>query len=82
MDTPKKAVIDLAADGVASGGERSIACLALRMAFSTVLAPQLRLFVLDEPTANLDVKSIEVLAQTLRERVTELNEPYKLLNIS
>jgi exonuclease SbcC len=62
------------ADGIASGGERNIACLALRIAFSTVLAPQLRLLVLDEPTHNLDVKSVEVLAQTLRERISELTD--------
>jgi exonuclease SbcC len=62
----------IAADGVASGGERSIACLALRIAFSTVLAPQLRLLVLDEPTANLDTKAIEVLTTTLKERINEL----------
>ncbi len=61
-------------DGVASGGERSIACLALRIAFSLVLAPQLHMLVLDEPTANLDVKSIEVLANVLRERITKLVE--------
>jgi exonuclease SbcC len=60
------------ADGVASGGERSIACLALRIAFSLVLAPQLRMLVLDEPTANLDVQSIEVLADVLRDRITKL----------
>lgn len=58
-------------DGVASGGERSIACLALRIAFALVLAPQLRLLVLDEPTVNLDVASIKVLATTLREGINE-----------
>jgi len=54
------------ADGIASGGERSIACLALRVAFSLVLAPQLRLLVLDEPTHNLDNKAVEDLAETLK----------------
>jgi exonuclease SbcC len=57
------------ADGVASGGERSIACLALRIAFSLVLAPQLRLLVLDEPTHNLDTKAVEDLAETLKTSV-------------
>jgi DNA repair exonuclease SbcCD ATPase subunit len=57
------------ADGTASGGERSIACLALRIAFSLVLAPQLRWLVLDEPTHNLDNKAIEDLAETLRTRI-------------
>lgn len=59
------------AEGIASGGERSIACLALRIAFSLVLAPQLRMLILDEPTANLDAKAIKELATTLRERVNE-----------
>jgi exonuclease SbcC len=57
------------ADGIASGGERSIACLALRIAFSLVLAPQLRWLVLDEPTHNLDNRSIGDLAETLRTRI-------------
>ncbi|NIM47368.1 MAG: AAA family ATPase [Candidatus Aenigmarchaeota archaeon] len=62
------------ADGVASGGERSMACLALRIAFSLVLAPQLRMLVLDEPTANLDVQAREILANVLRERIIYLVE--------
>jgi exonuclease SbcC len=57
------------ADGIASGGERSIACLALRIAFSLVLAPQLRWLVLDEPTHNLDSRSMGNLAETLRTRI-------------
>jgi exonuclease SbcC len=56
-------------DGIASGGERSIACLALRIAFSLVLAPQLRWLILDEPTHNLDKRAIEDLAETLRTRI-------------
>jgi exonuclease SbcC len=59
-------------EGVASGGERSIACLALRIAFSLVLAPQLPMLVLDEPTHNLDSKSVEDLAKTLREGMPNL----------
>jgi len=56
-------------DGVASGGERSISSLALRIAFSLVLAPQLRWLVLDEPTHNLDNRAIGDLAETLRTRI-------------
>jgi len=56
-------------EGIASGGERSIAALALRIAFSLVLVPQLRWLVLDEPTANLDRQAISVLATTLREKI-------------
>ncbi len=59
-------------EGAASGGERSIACLALRMSFAMVLAPQLRWLVLDEPTHNLDSKSVEDLSQTLRERINDI----------
>ncbi|MEM5802355.1 MAG: AAA family ATPase [Candidatus Aenigmatarchaeota archaeon] len=58
-------------EGVASGGERNIAALTLRISFSLVLAPNLRLLILDEPTANMDTKSIKVLADTLRERIGE-----------
>jgi exonuclease SbcC len=58
-------------EGVASGGERSIASLALRIAFALVLAPNLRILFLDEPTANLDSNSVKVLATTLRERISE-----------
>jgi exonuclease SbcC len=58
-------------DGFVSGGERSIAALALRIAFSLVLAPQLRWLILDEPTHNLDQNAVEDLAETLRERIGE-----------
>jgi exonuclease SbcC len=58
-------------EGNVSGGERSIACLALRIAFALALAPQLRILVLDEPTANLDAKAISELTLTLRERINE-----------
>lgn len=59
------------ADGVASGGERALACLALRIAFALVLSPQLRWLVLDEPTHNLDSRAVEDLAAVLRDRITE-----------
>ena len=58
-------------EGIASGGERSLACLALRIAFSLALAPQLRILILDEPTHNLDQKAVEELARVLRENVSE-----------
>ena len=61
----------VAADGTASGGERAMACLALRIAFALVLAPQLRWLVLDEPTHNLDAHAVEELANTLRDRIGE-----------
>jgi len=56
-------------EGVASGGERSITALALRIALSMVIVPNLKWLILDEPTHNLDragiAKLIEVLGNTL-----------------
>jgi len=69
----------VAADGIASGGERSMACLALRIAFSLVLAPQLKWLVLDEPTHNLDARAVEELANVLRDRITNLVEQIFLI---
>lgn len=56
-------------DGVASGGERSIAALALRVAFSMAFIPKLRWLILDEPTHNLDPNAIEHLSEVLKERI-------------
>jgi exonuclease SbcC len=39
---------------VASGGEKSIACLTMRVAFALVLVPNLKWIILDEPTHNID----------------------------
>jgi len=58
-------------EGTVSGGERSTAALVLRMAFALVLAPQLSMLVLDEPTHNLDTRSVEELAITLRDRIKD-----------
>ncbi len=58
-------------DGIASGGERSLAALALRIAFALTLAPNLQILVLDEPTANLDSNAIKMLGETLRERINQ-----------
>lgn len=55
-----------------SGGERSMACLALRIAFAKVLVPSFKLLVLDEPTHNLDSRGVEELSNALRERVSDL----------
>jgi DNA repair exonuclease SbcCD ATPase subunit len=56
-------------DAVASGGERSVACLAMRIALSMVIVPNLRWIILDEPTHNIDSngigKLVEVLGSTL-----------------
>ncbi len=56
-------------NSVASGGERSIACLALRIAMAMVIVPNLRWLILDEPTHNIDStgisKLIDVFGSTL-----------------
>ena len=52
--------------------QRSLAALALRIAFSLALARNLGMLVLDEPTHNLDVNAIDELAITLRERLPNL----------
>jgi len=59
-------------DGIASGGERTDAALALRISFSMVLAPKLRWIVFDEPTHNLDAEGIQELAKVLRDRLPEV----------
>ncbi|MBD3155902.1 MAG: AAA family ATPase, partial [Candidatus Aenigmarchaeota archaeon] len=66
-------------EGIVSGGERSIASLVLRMAFSTVLAPQLKWLVLDEPTHNLDSRAIDDLSETLRTKVGDFAEQLFLI---
>lgn len=67
------------ADGLASGGERSLACLTLRIAFAQVLVPNLKWLVLDEPTQNLDASGISELANALRERIPEIVEQVLLI---
>ena len=49
----------LPVDSIASGGERSTACLAMRIAFALVLVPNLKWLILDEPTHNIDAAGIE-----------------------
>ncbi|MFP4634017.1 MAG: AAA family ATPase [Candidatus Aenigmatarchaeota archaeon] len=57
-------------EGIASGGERTSACLALRIAFALVLAPNLKWLVLDEPTHNLDRQAVEDLSELLRTEIS------------
>jgi exonuclease SbcC len=66
-------------EGMASGGERSIAALALRVAFSMAFIPNLRWLILDEPTHNLDSNAIEHLTDTLRERIGSFVEQVFLI---
>ncbi len=57
--------------GFASGGERMLACLAMRIAFARVLSPGLSLLILDEPTHNLDQRAIETFVQVVQEKLAE-----------
>jgi len=59
----------VSADGIVSGGERSMACLALRIAFSIAFIPNLKWLILDEPTHNLDKNAINQFSEILRERI-------------
>ncbi|MEM3467327.1 MAG: SMC family ATPase [archaeon] len=59
-------------EGISSGGERSSACLALRISFSLVLAQNLSWLILDEPTHNLDKKGVLELSKTLREYLPKI----------
>ncbi len=61
-------------EGLVSGGERSTAALALRVAFSLVLTQNLNWMILDEPTHNLDKEGVQTLAKTLREHLPSLVE--------
>lgn len=64
----------LSVDGIVSGGERSMACLALRIAFSLAFIPNLRWLILDEPTHNLDINAIENFSALLSEKITKFAE--------
>jgi exonuclease SbcC len=66
-------------DGVASGGERSMACLALRIAFSLSFIPNLRWLILDEPTHNLDSNAIAQFIEVLREKMPAFAEQVFLI---
>ena len=58
-------------DGIASGGERTLACLTLRIAMARSLVPHLRWLMLDEPTHNLDEKAVEEFSNLLNEKILE-----------
>jgi len=66
-------------EGIASGGERSMACLALRIAFSHAFIPNLSWLILDEPTHNLDTNSIQQLSGVLREQISSFAQQVFLI---
>ncbi len=59
-------------EGLLSGGERACASLSIRMAISLILTKKLGLLILDEPTHNLDEKSVEALSNILEEELPDL----------
>lgn len=63
-------------EGIASGGEKSVACLTMRIALAMVVVPNLRWLILDEPTHNIDEngisKLIEVLSSSLPKVVEQI----------
>lgn len=61
-------------DGIASGGERSSASIAMRMAFAMVLVPNLSWLILDEPTHNLDEEGRKALGKVLNEYAPKIVE--------
>ena len=61
-----------ALESFASGGERAAGALALRVALSVILTPQLGFIVLDEPTHNLDSKAVATLGHTLSDQLPKI----------
>jgi len=61
-------------DSVASGGERACLCLALRIAFATVLTPDIGLLILDEPTHNLDAEAVALLSEAINRKIPSIVE--------
>lgn len=66
-------------EGMASGGERALACLALRLALARVLVPHLSWLMLDEPTHNIDARGIQEFAVALRDRLAGLTDQIFLI---
>jgi exonuclease SbcC len=69
----------ISVDGIASGGERSMAALALRIAFSLSFIPNLKWLILDEPTHNLDSNAIAQFIEILREKMPAFAEQVFLI---
>lgn len=57
---------------IASGGERSIACLAMRIALAMVLAPNLKWIILDEPTHNIDAQGLQKFVKMFSESMPRI----------
>ena len=61
-------------DAVASGGERSIACLSMRIALSMVVVPNLKWIILDEPTHNIDNNGMDRMVEVISDSLPKIVE--------
>lgn len=61
-------------EGLLSGGERTCAALSIRVAIALSLTKKLGLLILDEPTHNMDSKTISMLSSILDKELPELVE--------
>ncbi len=61
-------------DSVASGGERSTACLTMRIALAMVIIPNLKWIILDEPTHNIDSNGINNLIEVMGNNLPKIVE--------
>ena len=61
-------------EGLLSGGERTCAALSIRVAIALSLTKNLGLLILDEPTHNMDSKTISMLSSILDKELPELVE--------
>lgn len=61
-------------EAIASGGEKSVACLAMRVAFALVLVPNLKWIILDEPTHNIDQQGLGKFVKAINEVLPRLVE--------
>lgn len=59
-------------EGLLSGGERTCAALSIRVAIALSLTKRLGLLILDEPTHNMDSKTISMLSSILDKELPEL----------
>ncbi|MFA5745252.1 MAG: SMC family ATPase [archaeon] len=59
-------------EGLLSGGERTCAALSIRVAIALSLTKKLGLLILDEPTHNMDTKTISMLSTILEKDLPEL----------
>ncbi|MDE1851787.1 MAG: AAA family ATPase [Candidatus Micrarchaeota archaeon] len=57
---------------IASGGERSTACLTMRIAIALVLVPNLKWLILDEPTHNIDREGIGKFVEVLNDAIPRI----------